>query len=126
MAVTAFLSMWINNSAATSIMIPAAVAIIDELELHEKEMQEKAANPKPPGNETRRKSKDILPLESTSKNLHIQIISMVNPFHYLQSHLISKQLLKRKECHLQKFQNMPPCIRLNISMGEFFKQLHVI
>ena len=37
MGVTAFLSMWINNSAATSIMIPAAVAIIDELQRHEQQ-----------------------------------------------------------------------------------------
>lgn len=36
MFVTAFLSMWINNSAATSIMIPAAMAIVDELENFEK------------------------------------------------------------------------------------------
>lgn len=32
MLVTAFLSMWINNSAATSIMIPTAVAIADEFQ----------------------------------------------------------------------------------------------
>ena len=32
MGVTAFLSMWINNSAATSIMLPAATALIDELQ----------------------------------------------------------------------------------------------
>ncbi len=37
MAVTAFLSMWINNSAATSIMLPVALAISDELERHGKE-----------------------------------------------------------------------------------------
>ncbi|CAF1309623.1 unnamed protein product [Adineta steineri] len=43
MVVTAFLSMWINNSAATSIMIPAAVAIIDELQNHEQEMQKRSA-----------------------------------------------------------------------------------
>lgn len=30
MGVTGFLSMWINNSAATSIMMPAAIAICDE------------------------------------------------------------------------------------------------
>ena len=35
MGVTAFLSMWINNSAATSIMIPTAIAITDELQHHE-------------------------------------------------------------------------------------------
>jgi di/tricarboxylate transporter len=31
MVVTAFLSMWINNSAAASIMLPVALAISDEL-----------------------------------------------------------------------------------------------
>ncbi|CAF0929686.1 unnamed protein product [Didymodactylos carnosus] len=35
MCVTAFLSMWINNSAATSVMIPAAIAIINELQTHQ-------------------------------------------------------------------------------------------
>ncbi len=32
MAVTAFLSMWINNSAAANVMIPTAIAIVDELQ----------------------------------------------------------------------------------------------
>jgi di/tricarboxylate transporter len=32
MGVTAFLSMWINNSAAANIMIPAALAIVNELQ----------------------------------------------------------------------------------------------
>ena len=32
MLVTAFLSMWINNSASANIMIPTAIAIVDELE----------------------------------------------------------------------------------------------
>jgi di/tricarboxylate transporter len=41
MSVTAFLSMWINNSAATSIMLPVAIAITDELERHTKEFHEK-------------------------------------------------------------------------------------
>jgi sodium-dependent dicarboxylate transporter 2/3/5 len=41
MAVTAFLSMWISNSAATSIMLPVVLAIIDELERHGKEYREK-------------------------------------------------------------------------------------
>jgi len=76
MAVTAFLSLWINNSAATSIMIPAAIAIIDELQQHEQETQEKHANPQieNPQIENRRKSKDIIPVESTSRNLLILII----------------------------------------------------
>jgi sodium-dependent dicarboxylate transporter 2/3/5 len=41
MAVTAFLSMWINNSAATSIMLPVALAISDELERHGQEYHNK-------------------------------------------------------------------------------------
>ncbi|CAF4098180.1 unnamed protein product, partial [Adineta steineri] len=36
MVVTAFLSMWINNSASANIMIPTAVAIVDELQNYEK------------------------------------------------------------------------------------------
>ena len=34
MAVTAFLSMWINNSAAASIMLPVALAISNEIGRH--------------------------------------------------------------------------------------------
>ena len=66
MGVTAFLSMWINNSAATSIMIPAAIAIIDELRLHRDEAHRVAAFP---NDRTRRKSKDmILSNVPTSQN----------------------------------------------------------
>ncbi len=68
MVVTAFLSLWINNSAATSIMIPAAVAIIDELQQHEQERIERSVIHQ---NGIRRKSKEILPLESTSRNLSL-------------------------------------------------------
>jgi len=39
MGVTAFLSMWINNSAATSIMIPAAIAIFSELQNYQQTAQ---------------------------------------------------------------------------------------
>jgi di/tricarboxylate transporter len=41
MAVTAFLSMWSNNSAATSIMLPVVLAITQELERHEKDYHDK-------------------------------------------------------------------------------------
>ena len=41
MGVTAFLSMWINNIAATAIMLPVALAISDELERHEKDYRDK-------------------------------------------------------------------------------------
>ncbi|CAF1115741.1 unnamed protein product [Adineta steineri] len=36
MGVTAFLSMWMNNTAATSIMIPVAMAVTNELESYSK------------------------------------------------------------------------------------------
>ncbi|CAF2892461.1 unnamed protein product [Rotaria sp. Silwood2] len=61
MGVTAFLSMWINNSAATSIMIPAAIAIIDELENHQQQIQKESEVNKL---KDRRQSKEIIPLES--------------------------------------------------------------
>jgi len=77
MGVTAFLSLWINNSGATSIMIPAAVAIIDELQLHEQERSLVRMNGE------RRKSKDIVPLESTGTNLLIPIISIDKRYSYL-------------------------------------------
>jgi di/tricarboxylate transporter len=41
MGVTAFLSMWINNSAAASIMLPVALAITSELESHTRAYHEK-------------------------------------------------------------------------------------
>ncbi len=71
MIVTAFLSMWINNSAATSIMIPATVAIIDELQKNEQDMRKTSVILE---NGDLRKSKEIVPLESTSINLFISII----------------------------------------------------
>ena len=41
MGVTAFLSMWINNSAASSIMLPVSLAITAELESHSRSYQQK-------------------------------------------------------------------------------------
>ena len=41
MGVTAFLSMWISNSAATSIMLPVVLAITDEFTRFEREHAEK-------------------------------------------------------------------------------------
>lgn len=56
MCVTAFLSMWINNSAATSIMIPAAIAIVDELENYEKKLFS-----------NQKQIHNIIPIETESK-----------------------------------------------------------
>ncbi|CAF4424598.1 unnamed protein product [Rotaria sp. Silwood2] len=52
--------MWISNSAATSIMIPAAVAIIDEVENYHKQMQQQQQ-----ALDTERGSKDIATVDTT-------------------------------------------------------------
>lgn len=41
MVVTAFLSMWISNTATTAMMVPIAQAVLDQL--HESEMESKTA-----------------------------------------------------------------------------------
>ena len=41
MGVTAFLSMWINNSASANIMIPTALAIVSELQNHQQVTKQK-------------------------------------------------------------------------------------
>jgi di/tricarboxylate transporter len=41
MAVTGFLSMWINNAATASIMLPVVMAITEELDRHGKEYHDK-------------------------------------------------------------------------------------
>jgi hypothetical protein len=43
MGVTAFLSMWINNSAAANIMIPTAIAIVNELHNYQHTKRQTAA-----------------------------------------------------------------------------------
>ncbi|CAF1639054.1 unnamed protein product, partial [Adineta ricciae] len=43
MGVTAFLSMWINNSASANIMIPTAIAIVNELKSYEQATKQAVA-----------------------------------------------------------------------------------
>jgi sodium-dependent dicarboxylate transporter 2/3/5 len=64
MSVTAFLSMWINNSAATSIMIPAAIAIVDELENYEKKIFS-----------NQEQSHDIIPIDTESNKKFLRDIN---------------------------------------------------
>ncbi len=64
MCVTAFMSMWINNSAATSIMIPAAIAIVDELENYEKKIFS-----------NQEQLHDIIPIDTESKNIFVRKVN---------------------------------------------------
>ncbi|CAF1236384.1 unnamed protein product [Adineta ricciae] len=63
MGVTAFISMWINNSAATSIMIPAAIAIVEELQKHHSTAQQQVTNQNDEIVDT--KPENISPIEVT-------------------------------------------------------------
>ncbi|UJR27182.1 hypothetical protein I4U23_008478 [Adineta vaga] len=70
MGVTAFLSMWINNSAATSIMLPVAIAISDELEHHERDFHnQNKANKQAisSGNEAFELTETTMSVERTTK-----------------------------------------------------------
>lgn len=69
MGVTAFLSMWINNSAATSIMIPAAIAIVDEFENYQRKKQEKHSTTDKI--DDHHQSQEVVSLESTSMSLFL-------------------------------------------------------
>ena len=44
MGVTAFLSMWINNSASANIMIPTAIAIVNELKTYQQTTKQTSTN----------------------------------------------------------------------------------
>jgi di/tricarboxylate transporter len=72
MGVTAFLSMWINNSAATSIMIPAAIAIIDELQTHRQRAQHTNVTGKDEKGE--QSTGTVLRNSSSRKHLHFLIV----------------------------------------------------
>jgi di/tricarboxylate transporter len=75
MGVTAFLSMWINNSAAANIMIPTAIAIANELQnYHQTTTQTSVTNE----NDNHQNATGSAPIDFTSKEhlyLNIQIIN---------------------------------------------------
>jgi hypothetical protein len=79
MGVTAFLSMWINNSAAANIMIPTALAIVSELQNHhrltEKEGQTNASD-------NHRNSTDSVKIDLSSKNHHYLNIQILNRYFF--------------------------------------------
>ncbi|CAF1269337.1 unnamed protein product [Adineta ricciae] len=67
MGVTAFLSMWINNSASANIMIPTAIAIVNELKSYEQATKQTVATSK---NKNEQNSSTIMlnDFKSESKN----------------------------------------------------------
>ncbi|CAF1200301.1 unnamed protein product [Adineta steineri] len=78
MAVTAFLSMWINNSAATSIMLPVALAITNELESHTKGYHEKKNAAKEAASAVN-ETLDLTEVESSIEHVIKGIV--LNPLH---------------------------------------------
>jgi di/tricarboxylate transporter len=75
MGVTAFLSMWINNSASANIMIPTAIAIVNELQDYEQAAKQTAVTSE---NNNYQNVADSGSINSSSKKylyLHIQIVS---------------------------------------------------
>ena len=73
MGVTAFLSMWINNSASANIMIPTAIAIVNELQNYEEATKQAAVTSE---NNNYQNVTDSESIDSSSRKylyLHIQI-----------------------------------------------------
>ena len=56
MCVTSFISMWINNSAAASIMMPVAIAIVDQLENYDTKISENV--------------QEMVPIDTERKRIH--------------------------------------------------------
>ncbi|CAF3318443.1 unnamed protein product [Rotaria sp. Silwood2] len=80
MGVTAFLSMWINNSASASIMMPAAIAIIDEVENYQKQMQQQEQ-----ASEIERQSRNIATVDKAVA-LDVETINAEKKTEQLSSH----------------------------------------
>ncbi|CAF4211952.1 unnamed protein product [Rotaria socialis] len=90
MIVTAFLSMWINNSAATSIMIPAAIAIIDEFKSYDQQHHQT--------NQSQREPEEILSVNGLTL-LPMQIIGSSDD---------DEPLLAQESCDERAIELSPP------------------
>ncbi|CAF3468169.1 unnamed protein product [Rotaria socialis] len=90
MIVTAFLSMWINNSAATSIMIPAAIAIIDEFKGYDQQHHQT--------NQSQREPEEILSVNGLTL-LPMQIIGSSDD---------DEPLLAQESCDERAIELSPP------------------
>ncbi len=79
MGVTAFLSMWINNSAAANIMIPAAIAVVNELQnYHQTTTQTSVTNE----NDNHQNATGSAPIDFTSKE-HLYLNIQITNQHFL-------------------------------------------
>jgi hypothetical protein len=83
--VTAFLSMWINNSASANIMIPTAIAIVNELQNYYQSIKQIVVSNENNNDES---STDIS-LNSTSE-LYFYLNVRIGNSHYFCLQLLSR------------------------------------
>jgi di/tricarboxylate transporter len=79
MGVTAFLSMWINNSAAANIMIPAAIAIVNELQNYQQATTQTSVTNE---NDNHQNATGSAPIDFTSKE-HLYLNIQITNQHFL-------------------------------------------
>ena len=91
MVVTAFLSMWINNSAAANIMIPTAIAIVNELQNYQQATKQTAVTNE---NDNHQNSPDSAPIDSTSKK-HLYLNNHIGNRHFFFSCSRDQHMFRR-------------------------------
>jgi hypothetical protein len=87
MGITAFLSMWINNSASANIMIPTAIAIVNELQNYHETMKQTAVSNE---NDNHESSTDNVSINSTSE-LYLYLNIWIANQHYFCLQLRSQK-----------------------------------
>ncbi len=92
MTVTAFLSMWINNSAAANVMIPTAIAIVNELQNYQEETKRRAMTN---DNDEHENSPRSARTDSTSKKCLYLKNHIGNQYFFVYSPIRGQHMLRR-------------------------------
>ena len=96
MLVTAFLSMWINNSASTNIMIPTAIAIVNELQNYHDNMEKTAAST-PNDNDDHQNSTENISIKFTREKCLYLHIQRVNQLFFLFAAVLENKASSNKQ-----------------------------